>query len=121
MDIEKIVAQLREEIGRLSQAIGLLEGDNPTKARVGRPPAAAGRSTRPQRKGGLTPAGRRKLSEAMKRRWAQRRGATGASSPRTSGVAAAKPKKRGGITAAGRRRLSKAMKKRWAQRRRKGV
>ena len=120
MDIESIVAELRSEVARISQVIGLLGGNTPTKARVGRPPASAQGSSRAKRGGGLTPAGRRKLSLAMKRRWAQRRGATGASKANTSVAAAVKPKKRGGITAAGRRKLSEAMKRRWAEKKRKG-
>jgi len=119
MDIQNIVAQLKSEVSRIGEVIGLLEGNTPTKKRIGRPPASALGNSRPRRGGGLTPAGRRKLSEAMKRRWAQRRRATGASRASTSVAAAAKPKKSGGITAAGRRKLSEAMKKRWAERRRK--
>ena len=117
MDIENIVAQLRGEMDRIGHAIGLLLGDAPTKARVGRPPGSTGTKVRSGGKGrGLTPAGRRKLSAAMKRRWAQRRGATARAS---AAVAVVKPKKRGGITAAGRRKLSEAMKQRWAEKKRK--
>jgi len=120
VDIQNIVAELKSERDRIDQAIGVLEGNTPTKTRVGRPPASAGGSRRTGRGGGLTPAGRRRLSEAMKRRWAQRRrGITGPAkvSPRS----ATKPKKRGGITAAGRKKLSEAMKRRWAERRRKAT
>jgi len=122
MDIQNIVEQLQNELTRIAQAIGLLEGagNTPAKKRVGRPPASAAAKARTGGKGGgLTPAGRRKLSQAMKLRWAQRRGATGASRASTP-VAAAKQKQRGGITAAGRRKLSEAMKARWAAKKRKG-
>ena len=121
MDIQKIVGELRGEISRISQAIGLLEGVTPAKPRVGRPLASVvGKARSASRGRGLTPAGRRKLSEAMKRRWAQRRGATGATRASSSAAAAAKPKKRGGITPAGRKRLAEAMRKRWAEKKRKG-
>ena len=114
LDIQNIVAQLKSELDRISQVVGLLEGNTPAKKRVGRPPASASGSSQPRQGGGLTPAGRRRLSEAMKRRWAQRRrGAAGIAGPAT------KAKKRGGITAAGRKRLSEAMKKRWAEKKRK--
>jgi hypothetical protein len=114
MDVQKIVAELRGEIDRISHAIGLLEG-TPAKKRVGRPPASTAANGRPRR--GITPAGRRKLAEAMKQRWAQTRGAT---SPSAASIKmAAKPKKRGGITAAGRKKLSEAMKRRWAEKKRK--
>ena len=35
MDIQRIVAELRGEMDRISHAIGLLEGSTTTKARVG--------------------------------------------------------------------------------------
>jgi hypothetical protein len=62
-----------------------------------------------KKKGALTAAGRRKLSELMKARWAARRKAGGAK--------AAPSAKKGGLTPAGRRRLSQLMKARWAARR----
>jgi hypothetical protein len=119
MDIENIVAVLRSEFERIGHAIGLLENNTPTKARIGRPPGSGRKSRTPKSSGGLTPAGRRKLSEAMKRRWAQRRGGK-APAKATPPAIAAGPKKRGGITAAGRKKLSEAMKARWAARKRKG-
>ncbi len=63
-----------------------------------------------KKKGALTAAGRRKLSELMKARWAARRKAGGTKK-------AASSAKKGGLTAAGRRRLSQLMKARWAARR----
>src|SRR5277367_6461479 len=117
MDIQNIVEQLQKELTQIGQAIGLLEGEGntPAKKRVGRPPASAAGRARSGGKGrGLTPAGRRKLSEAMKLRWAQRRGPAGTSTASTKAAARAQPKQRGGITAAGRRKLSEAMKARWA-------
>jgi hypothetical protein len=63
-----------------------------------------------KKKGALTAAGRRKLSELMKARWAARR--------KSGGTKAAPSAKKGGLTAAGRRRLSQLMKARWAARRR---
>jgi hypothetical protein len=62
-----------------------------------------------KKKGALTAAGRRKLSELMKARWAARR--------KTAGTKKASSAKKGGLTAAGRRRLSQLMKARWAARR----
>src|SRR6059058_2245570 len=62
-----------------------------------------------KKKGALTAAGRRKLSELMKARWAARR--------KTAGTKKAPSAKKGGLTPAGRRRLSQLMKARWAARR----
>ena len=121
LDIQSIVAELKNELTRIGTAIGLLEGDAPPKKRPGRPPASAAAKVQAGRRGrGLTPAGRLKLSQALKLRWAQRRGVTGAPRASTPAAAAVKPKKRGGITAAGRKKLSDAMKKRWAAKKRTG-
>jgi len=62
-----------------------------------------------KKKGALTAAGRRKLSELMKARWAARRKSGGTKAPASA--------KKGGLTAAGRKRLSQLMKARWAARR----
>jgi len=74
LDLEKIVAQLQQEMERIGKAIGMLEQSEAPKARRGRPPGsvAATSSKKPGRKG-LTPAGRKRLSEMMKKRWAERR------------------------------------------------
>ena len=74
MDLDRIVAELRAEMDRIGRAIGLLEAQAP-KARRGRPPKSAAGSAsagKPHRRG-LTPAGRKRLSELMKKRWAERR------------------------------------------------
>jgi len=68
MDLEKILTDLKHERDRISQAIILLSGDSAAPARTARK-----RATPAKRRGGITPAGRRRLSLAMKRRWAARR------------------------------------------------
>jgi hypothetical protein len=120
MDIQSIVADLTSELHRLGQVIGLLEGNGnaPAKKRVGRPPGSVGRKAASGSKGhGLTSAGRRKLSLAMKARWAKRKSANGSVKASAPISASAKSKKRGGMTPAGRKRISEAMKKRWAEKR----
>ena len=74
MDLEKIVAELKGEMERIGRAIGLLEQSGAPKKRRGRRPgvAASTSSNKPRRRG-LTPAGRKRLSELMKKRWAERR------------------------------------------------
>ena len=64
MNIDRILQELRSERDRLDRAIAALEGG----ARRGRPAGTNGR-----RKRHLTPEGRRRLSEAMRKRWAERR------------------------------------------------
>ena len=103
MDLNRIVKDLEAERDRIGRAIAAL---------VQQASAAIGGSTKgtkgKRRRGGLTPAGRRKLSLAMKKRWAARRAKK--AKPKAS------PKKRKGLTTAGRKKLSDAMKKRWAER-----
>jgi len=106
LDIDSIVSDLKSEMDRISRAISLLLG-GATKAASPK----SGKTSNRGRKRGLTAAGRKALSLAMKKRWAERRGKTTAK--------AAAPKRRGGLTAAGRKKLSEAMKKRWAERRKK--
>ena len=74
MDLQKIVADLKDEMERIGRAIGLLEQSGAVKKRRGRKPgiAAASASAKPKRRG-LTSAGRKRLSELMKKRWAERR------------------------------------------------
>jgi hypothetical protein len=91
----------------------------------GRLSTAATTSAQPQRsaqggqgqmRGNLTPAGRQKLSELMRRRWAAKRRAGGGSKPQAS--SAKKPQSGGNLTAAGRKKLSDLMRRRWAAKRR---
>jgi len=68
MDLEKILTDLKRERDRLSQAITLLSGVSAAPGRTARKlPTPA------KKRGGITPEGRRRLSLAMKRRWAERR------------------------------------------------
>jgi Spy/CpxP family protein refolding chaperone len=80
-----------------------------TRARWARIKAGKKKAAPKKKKGGLTPAGRRKLSQLMKARWAARRKAAGTRTTST--------RKRGALTPAGRKRLSELMKARWATRR----
>jgi hypothetical protein len=70
LDTGRIVAELRNERDRLSRAIAILEGQ------TSKSQAARNTSSKPRAKGTgrhLTTAGRRRLSELMKKRWAERR------------------------------------------------
>ena len=74
MDLERIVADLKQERDRLSRAIAALEEANSTpvakKTNIATPRSAA---LNGKERGGLTPEGRRRLSLAMKKRWAERK------------------------------------------------
>jgi hypothetical protein len=71
LDLQKIVSELKAERDRIVRAIealgGIASSSAATKKRVG---GALGPG---RRRGGITPEGRRRLSEAMKKRWAERR------------------------------------------------
>ena len=115
MDIQSIVAQLKSEMIKIGEVIGLLETDAPIKRRRGRPPAFAAAKTQSGRGGSPTPAGRQKLSKSRKRRQTLGNHQT-ANLPLAP---VAKPKKRRGMSAAGRKNISEAAKKRWADKKRK--
>jgi aminoglycoside phosphotransferase (APT) family kinase protein len=87
MDTGKILAELRGERDRISQAITALEAlhNTPSTGRKspGRPKGAT--TTAPKRRKGLTAAGRKRLSEMMKKRWAERKKAA---KPKGRGAAA---------------------------------
>jgi hypothetical protein len=74
LDLERIVTDLKKERDRISRAIvALVESYSPfaakkTKAVATRRPASKGK-----KRGGITPEGRKRLSLAMKRRWAERK------------------------------------------------
>jgi hypothetical protein len=74
LDLEKLVEELREESDRLTRAIAALLGSALSQAGkkmgVGRP---KGSTSKKRKRGGLTPEGRKRLSLAMKKRWAERR------------------------------------------------
>jgi len=75
LDLERIVTDLKQERDRLGRAIAELERTNSppplrkTSVATPRPPSMTG----DKRGKGLTPEGRRRLSLAMKKRWAERR------------------------------------------------
>jgi hypothetical protein len=77
LDLDKLVADLAKERDRLGRAITALLGSagaalsgGGRKKRVGRP---KGSTNKPKKRGGLTAAGRKRLSIAMKKRWAERK------------------------------------------------
>jgi acyl-CoA reductase-like NAD-dependent aldehyde dehydrogenase len=89
MDVSKIISEIDSEIARLQQAraaiVGLSGSSLVVKPRRGRPkgsvnapkPAKAAKAVKAakpaKRKRNLSPEGRKRIAEAMKRRWAERR------------------------------------------------
>jgi len=77
MDVNRIVAELDTEIARLQKIRAALTGVETAapKAKRGRPKgstsAATAASAAPKKKRKLSPEGRKRIVEAMKRRWAK--------------------------------------------------
>ncbi len=92
MDIRKILADLRSERDLMDEAIAAIQA---ISSNGSKPP-----SLKPRR---MSAAGRKRISEAAKARWAEHRKKVNRS--------------RRHISAAGRKRLSAMMKARWAARR----
>ncbi len=105
MDTKSILAELRAERQRIEQAITALESlDRAAGSPAVRTPDT---STAPAPKRGrrrMSAAGRKRISEAAKAMWAQRKKQT--SAPRH-------------MSAATRKRLSELAKERWAERKKK--
>jgi hypothetical protein len=74
MELSNILAELDDEIAKLKQARSLLAGG--TGRLPGRPKAEASPSA-PPRMRKLTPEGRKRIAEAVKRRWAAQKKAAG--------------------------------------------
>src|SRR5271169_6684565 len=110
MDIQTIVSDLKAERNRIDQAISALEGPTSTAHRRGRPPKGTTTGGSHRR---MSPAARKRISEAMKQRWAKWKGK---SSPKQ---AKAKPQKKAArrpMSAAAKKKLSAMMKARWEER-----
>jgi hypothetical protein len=73
LDIGRIVAELKSERDRLNRAIAVLEGTSLRRA-AGRKHSAPNPGAHNKERGShLTPQGRKRLSELMKKRWAERK------------------------------------------------
>jgi hypothetical protein len=73
MDTTDIIKQLIAERNRIDAVIKLLSGTTASVGR-GRPKGSKNATTAPAKKrGGISPEGRKRIAEAMKKRWAERR------------------------------------------------
>ena len=79
MDTQQIIAALREERDRLEQAISALEGgggrgrNGRRGRRPGPVPGGPGRGRGRRRRRRLSAAAKQRISEMMKKRWAERK------------------------------------------------
>jgi hypothetical protein len=81
MDVSRILSEIDAEINRLQQARSALTAiagsGTVAAAKRGRPKGSVNKKTTGgRRKRNLSPEGRKRIAEAMKRRWAERRAAT---------------------------------------------
>ncbi len=76
MEVSRIIAEIDAQIAKLQQARELLAGASVKKAGPGRPKGSKNTTAAP-RKRKLSPEGRKRIADAMKRRWAERRKQTG--------------------------------------------
>ena len=71
MEVNRIIAEIDAQISKLQQARALLsDASSPARSGPGRPKGAA---NSPKRKRNLSPEGRKRIADAMKKRWAERR------------------------------------------------
>lgn len=77
MEVSRIIAEIDAQISKLQQARALLAGTTAptTRAGRGRPKGSknAASSAAPRKKRKLSPEGRKRIADAMKKRWAERR------------------------------------------------
>lgn len=72
VEVRQIIAELDKELAALRAARALLAGESSGPQRRGRTPVKSGASSATG-KSRLSPEGRRRISEALKRRWARQR------------------------------------------------
>ena len=75
MDLNRIVEDLKKERGRLDRAIAALEESTSLRIVVNKTSVAAQQpaAAKANKLGGITPEGRKRLSLAVKKRWAERK------------------------------------------------
>jgi hypothetical protein len=71
MNLERIISDLKQERDRISRAIVALKESN--SRRTARKTGVVFAASQGKKRGSLTPEGRKRLSLAMKKRWAERK------------------------------------------------
>jgi hypothetical protein len=69
MQLSKILAEIDQEISRLEQARTLLAGDTPAIKKRRAKSAGAEAPVKRKKKRNLSPEGRKRIAEAVRRRW----------------------------------------------------
>src|ERR1039457_3318378 len=115
MDIQSIVAQLRQEASRIEQAIEALLGFGfqPARRGPGRPTGSKNVTAGKAKRRTMSASARAKISAAMKARWAKQKGTA---APKKAATPAKKSTSRKPMSPAMKKKLSAMMKARWAER-----
>ena len=115
MDIQSIVAQLRQEASHIEHAIAALTGLGFRPARRGRPPKRSqAKPASVKRRRRMSPAARARIGAAKKAWWAKQKGKPG---PKKGTAVSKKTTGRKPMSASMRKKLSALMKARWAAKR----
>jgi hypothetical protein len=77
MGISEIVEQIDREIAQLQHARALLAGKPAVTRKKGGSVSAPAKPGKRKKKRNLTPEGRKRIAEAVRRRWAEQRKAAG--------------------------------------------
>jgi hypothetical protein len=118
MDIQSIVAQLRQEASHIEHAIAALTELGSRPARRGRPAKRnQAKPTNVKKRRRMSPAARARIGAAKKAWWAKQKGKSGLK--KSKAVSKKKTTGRKPMSAAMRRKLSAMMKARWAARKAK--
>jgi hypothetical protein len=118
MDIQSIVAQLRQEASRIEQAIEALLGfgSQPARRGPGRPAGSKNATAGKAKRRTMSPSARAKISAAMKARWAKQKGKA---APKKAAPQAKKAARKP-MSPAMKKKLSAMMKARWAEKKKAG-
>ena len=113
--IKDVIASLERRKTGIEQALEALRGINAVDGQQpGVEVAEAVTNGGPKRRGGMTPEGRKRLSAALKKRWAAKKAGEGAAARLTAEAPATKKRT---FSTATRKRMAEAMRKRWAVKR----
>jgi len=110
-----IIAQLERQKTAIDRALAALRDVDGTQEAATEATATTelASSAPATRKGGMTPEGRKRLSAALRKRWAAKKGAQSA----PAAVPQKAPARKVSFTPEGRKRLAEAMRRRWAVKR----
>lgn len=77
MGISEIVEQIDREIAQLQQVRSVLAGKSASTPKKAAPAPSAKKTGKRKKKRNLTPEGRKRIAEAVRRRWAEQKKAAG--------------------------------------------